>query len=275
MTFNQYELTQHSGEPVSLYEFQMGANTLRHTRAELPITVASVVYEPTNIQHSDITQSTESARNEVTITVDYDHPVAQYLLRYIPTIEIAARILAFQRQDTDEEVVREWNGIVVDYKYKYPECELICKPADYELNRPLLAPVFGPDCQWTQYDPHCGLIPLDWKESGAVLSVDGLVITVNANLGAHPNGHFTGGMVVINGEYGLERAWIINQNSDQLTLDRPLPGMDGGVSIDVVPSCRGDFSRCDTVFANKIKFLGAPHANIVNPYKGDGIRGNQ
>lgn len=276
MSYNDFEKTPHSGEPAQLYEIKIGSTTYRHTSAELVLLPGGITYTPERISDSGIGQSGEEAANEVTITINHDHPVAKYLLEFIPTIEIAVKILDFQRPDTDEQVLPAWSGVVINWALRNEDFELVCKPDDYEIgDKAALAPSFGPDCQWTQYDGNCGLLTSGFMRSGTVLSVNGLVITTSANLSAEDPEHYRGGMVMINGEFGVERAWIIVQAGESLTLDRRLPGMAGGINIDVVASCRGLFSRCDTVFNNRLKFLGAPFAEVVNAYRGDGIAGDK
>ena len=270
MTFNALHKTAASSEPVILYELKIGSTTWYHTGAEVDI-VAGNNYETSRISHSDISNSGEAARNEVTVTLPTDHPLAEYLVAYIPAHEIYITIYVLEREQSPYELVHEWSGIYTSGKIAFPKFEAKFEPVDYEINREAMAPSFGANCQWAQFDANCGLTYATFQILGAVTAVNGLVVTTNAAITAVATDHFTGGFIEIVGDYGVERAFILLQNSFDLTLDRTLPGMANSISITCVPSCRNDFTRCKSaapLFDNKNKFQGAPHAQFVNPFEG-------
>lgn len=278
MTLNAYHKTIDSSQPVMLYEITLGSTIWRHSGAEGDFTVAGQVYTfYAGIGHSEVYNSGEAARNEVTLSLDTNHPLAQYLLAYVPTAEIFVTISLFERADPDAELVHEWSGVYLRYSLKAPGFDLICAPVDYEINSEAMQPSFAPDCQWTQYDGVCGLSSATFQEVGTVQSFTGLDITTTANLTAIAGDHFQGGFVDIAGAHGRERAFILAQSGGTVSVDRVLPGLVAGMSITCVPSCRGEFARCKdpALFNNKIKFMGAPHATGVNPYAGrSGVQGD-
>lgn len=272
MAFNDKHKTVSDSEPVFLYSITLGSVIHRHTAAELPITVGSTTWGiHKGIMHTGVTDSGEAAANEVTISLGSEHPVAVYLSGFIPAHEISVEIHMLERADVAEELVLYWSGVFTSYRKRFPNFDLICEPGDYETRKQAMSPVWGPDCQWSQYDVNCGLSPLAFVETGSVISVDGLTINTDADLTAVAADHFQGGYIEISGSQGLERAWIISQSGSNVVVDRALPAMAAGISISVIPSCRGDFTRCEQVFNNRIRFVGAPHASGVNPYRGDGV----
>lgn len=279
MTLNAYHKTVYNSQPVMLYEITMGDTTWRHTGAEVDLVVGAQTY--TNypgIGHSEVSNSGEAARNEVTIHLDSLHPLAQYLLAYVPTQEVFVTVSLLERADPDAQLVHEWSGVYLRHKFRAPEFSLICEPVDYEVNREAMQPSFAPDCQWTQYDSNCGLSSATFQEAGTVQSFTGLDVTTTADLTSIAADHFQGGFVEIAGAYGKERGLILAQSGGTVSLDRQLPSLVAGMAITCVPSCRGSFDRCKNpaLFNNKIKFMGAPHATGVNPYDGrSGVKGDQ
>lgn len=272
MAFNTTHKSAYGGEPVFLYTIEMGPVTYNHTAAELPITVGSTTWSKhPGIIHTEVADTGEQAANEVTISLGESHPVAVYLSTYIPTVEIKVEIFLLERADVAEEILLYWSGVFTRYRQQSPSFDLICEPTDYESSKQAMAAAWGPDCQHTQYDGGCQLTPGAFVEAGTVLSITDLTINTDANLTAIAADHFQGGYIEISGDLGLERAWIISQSGSNVVIDRVLPAMAAGVSVNCYPSCRGDFIRCDTVFSNRIRFIGAPHANGVNPYRGDGV----
>lgn len=270
MAFNTNHKSISDSEPVFLYSITIGPKTYYHTAAELPITVGAITWEVLpGIIHSDVSDTGDAGANEVTISVGHTHPIAVYLSQYVPAHEITVVIQMLERGDT--ELALFWSGVFISYKKQFPAFDLICAPSDYEVAKPAMAPDFGPDCQWTQYDINCQLNPGSFIASGEVLSISGLTINTDANLTAVAADHFQGGYIEITGEFGQERAWILSQSGNNVDVDRVLPAMASGIAINCVPSCRGDFTRCNTVFSNRIRFVGAPHATGVNPYRGDGV----
>ena len=272
MPFNDTHKSAYSGEPVYLYTFTIGSTKIRSTAAEQAITVGAATWgvHP-GINHTDPSDTGEQAGNEVTVNIGYDHPVADYLIKYIPTQEITVEIQLLERADPGEELINYWVGTYTRSSRSFPNFEMVFEPADYETGKSAMAPDWGPDCQHTQYDNGCQLSPGTFSVAGSILSFSGLTVNTDANLTAVSADHFQGGYIEISGDYGLERAWIITQSGNNVTVDRLLPGMVSGIPITCVPSCRGDFTRCNTVFANRQRFIGAPHAIHVNPYRGDGI----
>ena len=272
MAFNDNHKSSYFGEPVFLYDITMGPVTYHHTAAELPITVGSTTWAThSGIMHTDAYDASDQAAKEVTISLGNTHPAAVYLSAYIPTIEITVKIYLLERADSALEMPLYWSGTFTRYRQHAPSLDLICEPADYENGKEAMAANYGPDCQWSQYDGNCQLSPGAFVESGDVLSISDLTINTDADLTAVAADHFQGGYIEISGDYGLERAWILSQSGANVLVDRLLPAMAEGVAVSVYPSCRGDFGRCNTVFSNRLRFVGAPHANMVNPFRGDGV----
>jgi len=282
--FDDYHKTVENSNIVFLYELTFGSSIWRYTSSGSEITIAAKTYTPeVGIGSSKISNSGNDDRNNVVLTLSLLHEIAQYLIEYIPTSEISLAIFAVERDDPDLEVINEWAGVYINYKTGFGTnynksglTELTFAPLDKDFGREAMAPSFGIDCQWTQYDLSCGLNPGLFNVSGTIIAITGLVIQTNVNLVSLDAAHFTGGYIEISGKYGLERSMILEVTPNTtIEVDRPLQSLAIGASITIVPSCKGEFARCKdpTLFGdNSLKFLGAPNADKVNPFSDD-IRG--
>lgn len=274
MTFNALQKSVYLSEPVELYVWTVGTTTYRETSAELDIPHSGNTYaSTTGLSWSGGSQSGEDAKDEVRVTVDWSHPVFQLFLNYVPQGEVSLTIYGLERGDTvDQELIHIWSGVWVKEERNYPEGVLIFKPVDFGIRKPALCPKYGPNCQWSQFSGRCGLVEASWSTSYTVGSVSGLVVSIS---GVADDDNYRGGMLVIGAGSSTERAWIVSQAAGQVTLDRDMPSLAAGVACKLTKACRGEFSRCDTVFSNRPRFLGAPYADKVNPHVGDGVRGDK
>ena len=271
MAFNDFELAESGGKPVELYEFTIGVNDYQYTSANIDYVVAGKTWVAVDgLDHSDISQTGEN-RDDVAITMPHNHFIPEQFSTFVMVKEIMLTIYAVHEDDGAQELVHLYTGRVSSRKLRFPRAELTVKSIDAEIARTVLAPSYGPDCQHSQYDGHCSLLESTWEEAATISSMSGRNIFVGI-LGSHPTDHFKGGQLVTTEGY---RAWIRSHDTLSVEIDRDLPDMVVGNSITLLPACRGEFARCDTVFSNKDSFLGAPHANVINPFLGDGVEGDQ
>jgi len=82
-------------------------------------------------------------------------------------------------------------------------------------------------------------------------------------------------MLLVGSGSGTERAWIFGQSVGQVVLDRKLPLLETETSVRLTRACRGSFDICDSVFGNRGNFVGAPNAEVLNPFVGDGVQGDK
>ena len=275
MSFNDLHKTIEDSNRVQLYEISRSGFIVRYTSAEQNIIVGGQTYAAfPGLSSTEVNNTGEDQRNQVTIELTTDEEIAQDLIRFIPSVEITLAIFSLERDDPEQQLIHEWSGIYVSYEANYPRMRLTFSPFDRELARDALSASFGVNCQWTQYDNNCGLSPLSFQESGNITAVNGTVIETDLNLISTSDEHFVAGFIQVGGEFGPERAWIIGQEgTNSIEVDRISPSMTVGSSIDVLPSCRGDFNRCNTIFNNRQRFMGAPYANKLNMFASD-VRGN-
>lgn len=276
MTFATQEESVYSGSPAELFKLELGTTAYYLTSAEEDVIIGSITYESLEVSHSGFVESGEAAKNELEFNLPVDHALATYLIQYIPSQEITLTVYRCHRSESPISVQPRWYGVATSWECSYPDFMITFAPADYEIDREMMPRRFGPDCQWTQYDDGCDLEPATFGSVLTVSSFSGVGITFTTSLPApspvaSPDEHFKGGFVQITGPHGPERARILSHATTVVSLDRALPGLANGDSVLVVPSCRGDITRCEVYFNNVLRNLSAPNANMVNPFIGDGV----
>ena len=275
--YNDYQKSIEDSNYLYLIRVTVGTSKYYYTTGEQDMTVAGNSYKSyPGLKTTDLGNSSESQKNEVEISLDTEDPLAAYLLNYVPSVEITVLIESLERDDLDQEIKHEWTGAYLRYDADYPDFRIICVPVDRELERDALSTSFGVGCQWTQYDANtCGLNTADFDINATITAVDGLDVTVAVILDSVSADHYVGGQMSLPGPHGTEYAWVTAQaGSYEFTIDRNSPNLAIGADIVLVASCRGDFNRCKDplLFNNKIKYMGAPHANKLNPFSSD-VRG--
>ena len=280
MTYNSFHKSAEGSQPVTLYTFYIGTKIYRHTSAEQDFNHGGNVYENyIGISHSKVVNSGDAAKSTVSVSLDYLHPLSAWIRAYIPSQEWSVEIKSLERGDNlteTAELVHEFKGDYIKYEAKFPVVKLFFAPADYELNREALQPSFGLNCQHTQYDNGCGLQAANFELANTIDVVSGYDVTVTGVLNGVSADHYSGGYLEVLGEYGLELAWITSVTSNLIiVVDRVTPAMLAGASIKMYPSCRASYDRCKdpALFNNRVKYLGAPYADKVNPFDGSGAIG--
>jgi len=262
---------------VQLFTVTVGTVIYRYTSAEIDLVAGGNTYASyPGLETTPLASSGEPQKNEVEISIDVDDDLAVYLLAYIPAVEIRILIESLERDDPDAERVHEWSGVYLIYEANYPNFKIVCVPLDTELQRDALSTSFGVGCQWTQYDAStCGLAPADFDIAATITGLDGLTVTADTILNGVSSEHYVGGQMTLEGPYGTEYAWVISQDGAfDFQIDRNSPALVVGAYISLVASCRGSFDRCKdpALFNNKVNYMGAPHANKLNPFSAD-VRG--
>jgi len=275
--FNDTHKSTEDSNHAQIFTVTVGTVLYRYTSAESDLLVGGNVYASySGLESTALVSSGESQKNEVEISLDIEDELARYLMAYVPSVEIRILIESIERDDPGLERAHEWSGVYLRYEANHPEFKIVCVPLDTELERDALSTSFGIGCQWTQYDAStCGLAAEDFDIDVNISGIDGLTLTMDAVLDSIAGDHYLGGRLDIEGPYGTEYLWIIAQSGQfDVQVDRDSPALATGAAVKLVASCRGSFDRCKNpaLFNNKANYMGAPHANKLNPFAAD-VRG--
>lgn len=197
MAFDVFELSRFAARPVHLFVFTYGSLVLRYAASDRDIIIgtgeSAVTYTAAAIQRSEIKQTTERAKDKITITAAYlrDPSAAQYPSTqplgdlwhpYIPSGTVRVTCLATHVGDTDPPVV-EWMGVVTQPRYSDTELELTCTPAADTDRARYQGAKWQRACWKTVYSSGlwgCNLDPAALPVPGTLTAVSGTDITAAA-----------------------------------------------------------------------------------------------
>lgn len=274
MTFDNFEKSVDSGRPLELYEFQNGSSIWLFTSGDDAITVSSSVYNKENIERTKILQSQEGIRNQLTLTVRRDLPVAELYVQLIPLLETSVVVKKIHRDDPDQEVKIIWQGKIFDVKWPSGKAsaEIRCDPNIGSQKSEGLRGRWQIRCNHTIYDEFCSLIfeNLQTTLTVSALSTDGLTVTLPGLSSATPSAdHWIGGLLKL----GVDQFNMINSSSgDDIEIWRYMPDLTVGSTVQIGPGCQNLKSRC-LILGNFENFLGAPDVPLKDIFTGDGLKG--
>lgn len=267
MTFANYELSDHNGQPVELYHFQRGLQAWRYTSAESDFVVSGVPYESTQVARSNISQLNDISGVTLSLTFARDHEFASEYLGFTPELVTTVTIYRVHRGDTDVELSTYWKGRVISGVASDNELTLECESVFTSMRRVGLRAKFLLNCRHALYSQSCGVNMDLFKVSGPIQGATNTVISMAA-AGLLPNDWFTGGILRL--QSGAAR-FIVKHNGSTLTINRPFLESTVGLNVDIFPGCDHLRSTCSIKFNNVLNYGGFPYIPGVNPFSGKSI----
>jgi uncharacterized phage protein (TIGR02218 family) len=267
MTFQTYETSEASGEPVVLYDFSLGTTHWRYTSADRSITWNGNAYAPLAISRTAPIQSSDIRQQMMTVTVPRNAPVAQPFVEYAPGADMLLIVTGLHYNDTDQQGVVDWVGRVISPEWKNSQCDLKCEPVYASVQTMGLRRRWGPNCSHVLYGPACTLSTAAFKVTASIDSVSGAAITSSGFI--PPAGlNFLGGFVEWDSGLGyLERRTINGVVGTTLTLAYGSSRLAPGLSVNAYPGCDRSLNTCN-LFGNSLNYGGEPFIPIKNPMDG-------
>lgn len=269
MTYNTYEISEYAGSPVELYEFQLGSMVWRYTNVADAVTLNSAIYTPIPVKRSAIQQTNELTKNILKITTARDADVIRSLIALPPSDTIVLRIYRTHRGDTDYKVI--WMGRITSVEWKESEAEISAEPVYTSLKKVGLRRLYERACSHDLYGTKCQVNSATYRIQGVILSISGLVVTVQG-AGGSANGYFAGGYISYLTSIGVDESrMVLNHTGDALTLVARPRDLVTGMQVYVYPGCDGTLATCNSKFANTDNYGGFPFFPEKNPFAGVAI----
>jgi uncharacterized phage protein (TIGR02218 family) len=269
MTYQTYEESPYSGNPIELYEFARGtAEYWRYTSSDTDQSYFGFVYEAVSIERN----SFESSQNVEAVALTIKMPVTvefpQIYIAAPPSDPISFTLRRFHGGDT--EVVSIWIGRVVNVEFKEENVEITCESVYTSLKRPTLRRLYQRPCPHVLYSQAVGSCNADqntFKVVGTLSAVSGTIIT-SSTFGGYADGYFTGGFVEIVSGGHTNRRYITAHTGNNITLNLQLTGAAVGLDVDAYPGCAHNLNDCNTKFNNILNYGGMPWIPDKNPMSG-------
>lgn len=237
-----------------------------------------VEFDYAGIARGEITDTTDSARSEVWVSLPTAHP-AMVAARASDDLQepVTVTIWVTYLGDPDEEYVVRFQGRVVSVQPGKVLSRLICDDAMSEMDRASAAQVASVDCRHTHYFTEadgtgCTLDLADWQQTAEVSAMDGKVVTV-ALAALQSDDTYRLGIL----EYDGAEYLIAEHKGTALTLDRVVPGLaadltGGPVEVLIAPGCDLKIETCRDRFDNVLFYGGLVGMNRgETPFDGRSI----
>lgn len=268
MTFSDRESSEYDGRPIEIYTLYRGGNVWRYTSADEDQLVGGQVFTALPIQRSNIEQTQEMARNNITISMVKDCPFLLQFRGSPPTSVINVTVQRFH--EGLQEFITMWLGRVVNVKFAERQAEVRCEPIYTSLRRPVLRMRYQTTCPHVLYGNGCKVIRADYAVNGTLLSDGGTLINIGA-VSTYADGFFAGGYVDWENNGDTQRRFILSHTGQQLQINLPFAGILGGASMVIYPGCDHLLTTCHTKFANEDNYGGQPFYAGKNPMNGSNV----
>lgn len=297
MAFEPKEVSRAQGDPIALYFFRWGADTLSfnaYTDAEHAVTSegelngADVDYEPLPIMRKNISSSGTLDKSAIEIVIPRDAALNEHFRIYPPSTVVACTIRQGHYGETSGEYPVVWIGRVVGFSFQQSQAVLALEPFSTSLRRSGLRRTYQYTCPYVLFDG--GTCRADKAVATSIVTISGAsgnqILMPGAWFGSlSVNKYLSGTVEWINADGNIEIRMILQILSGQhLLLDGPTTGLTGGDSIDVILGCNrqdgviqagGDcFGLHKTVGTgdpNINNFGGYPWIPKMNPVNSNGV----
>lgn len=266
MTYDATESSTYDGNPVELYRAVVGAQVFRYTSGIDAIVHNGETYTPIAISRTDVEQGKEINRQNLTITVPRDNPLALLFRAFAPASVVSMTV--FRTHPTDGNFVTIWSGRVLSVTWAQSKAEMTCEPVFTSLKQYGLRRNYGPGCPHTLYSVGCGVNQLTYKTSGAVTDINGGVLTITG-VSAFSDGYFNGGFVQYLTTTGaLDTRMILSHTGGTVTIPMSFESLTVGQTVDVYPGCKLNLDDCENKYNNILNYGGWPYIPGINPFNG-------
>lgn len=269
--------------PAEIYRWVNGDTVWTQTSADAEITHGGETYDPVPIGRSDIDQTQEMARNNITVNTARSNPVALLHLTEFPE---TTTTLTISRYDAGDVTVL-WKGRIASAESNGNEITVACEPIFTSLTRYGLRARYQRSCRHALYRRGCNVNGSNEQEDhgvdGGAASTDGRSVEV-AVAAERANGRYTGGMLRFDDTYRL----ITRHAGTTLTMQQSIGALDeavdsagwdkawgqhwdGLVAVRIYPGCKHNMVDCGDEFDNLDNYGGFPWVPGKNPFGGSSI----
>lgn len=259
--------------PTELYKFVVthnGATTTHyHTSGDASVAYNNQMWAPKKIGRSSIGMSAGVEQDTVTLTVAKDHPVAVLYRSSPPDRSVAVTILQKDGSSYTEEFV----GSVLKVRHERGTARVICSDSRGMGSRTIPSGRYSRSCRFALYGNRCGVDPAGFTHSGDIVALDPGTQLVRVYLSTQLDEDWLqGGRLELDGE---RRVILENGQgssvsgglySHDITVDRWLPSLDVGDTVDLVAGCDQTHQTCASKFSNLFNFGGFAMAPERNPF---------
>ncbi|PZR90344.1 MAG: hypothetical protein DI537_19200 [Stutzerimonas stutzeri] len=275
MSFDIIERSNYDGQPIRLYEFNIGSVFWRYTSDEVETVLPGsppLVFAPQPISDSGAIQSGDGQANDLTLTLPSDAAISQMFALSPPSEELWITIREKHVGSDQAPVV--WVGTVASSKrVGLRTMQFTCQILTATFERNGLRLSWGRQCPHALYDRNCKVDKSLYGLAMTITTVQGNVIYANG-LPFYPDNWFSNGFFEFSILPGVIERRGIEQNV-QVGGYMIVLGTGEGITVGMVailyPGCSRTTPQCSGKFNNLSNFGGFPHLPGKSPFGGDPV----
>lgn len=270
MSFDFFERSNALGQPIALYDFELGPHHWRYTNAEHDVPALGEVYEAVAISDDGMTLSGDTQNDDIVIKLPASVPFAKLFIGTPPSMPMYVTIRFKDRADEQVPV-----GMVCEVKagkrVSTVEFEITCKSISSSLNRNGLRLSWGRGCPHALYDRGCKVNPALYATAIQIQGLTGNSVESSA-LAAIAHNYLSGGYLEFDLMAGVKERRAIERHAGAIiTLLGNTDGLTVGDWIVVYPGCDRTTPTCQLKFNNLSNYGGFPHLPNKSPFDGDPV----
>lgn len=272
MTYDTYEISNDSGQPIALYQLRWGNTTWRYTSADEDQEWDGNDFQAIAISDGGVKQ-TGSNQDDFTVTLPSDMPIVD-LFRSTPPSE-PIWLTVRRKHVGDEDAPVQYVGKVANVKRREERttAEVRCIAISASYKKTGLRLTWDRNCPFILYDHNCRADRELFKVETTVTAIDGIEITV-ASSGAYDEPQFIGGFVEWDAD-GLgtpeRRSIETSSGTNTYMLMGRADRLEIGQDITLFIGCDRIPTTCDGTFDNMDNYGGFPQMPGKSPFDGTPI----
>lgn len=268
--FNQSELSNYDGRPVTLYKFTRGTITYLYAESDRDVTIGFDTYRASNISDEGLALTGNATQDTFNVSMPTDTDLVQAYAGTAPSQTVTLTVLRYHPGDADAIV--NYVGQVQSVSQKSPGMAAVsCVSLSGTFKRDGLRVAWERSCPYALFDMNCRVDKTKYPAAGLITSIfDGTVAFSSANL--FSDGYFSGGFVEwpLNDET-TERRGIQYHQGGNFQMFGLTDGLEVGMKLLAYPGCQRNTNDCINKFNNLINYGGIPMLPGKSPFDGSPV----
>jgi uncharacterized phage protein (TIGR02218 family) len=267
MTFLSLETSVESSQPVELYEFTYQGITQYFTSSDSIVTIGPINYIPTQIARSEILNSGEIGKNNLTLNCPDQFTISELFGAGPPEDIVTLVVKRVQYADLDvTQVEIIWIGRITAVSWPPLRSEITCESVFTSLRQAGVRRTYSVNCTFALYGLECTVNLLAFTTTVTVDNQVGNILN-GAAFASKPNGWWAGGRIIWQNSPGLYvKRGIKNHSGSQIEITFAMPNFPNGTAVQIAPGCDHSFATCQSKFANGLNYGGYPYMMNKNPW---------
>lgn len=263
MSYQSLEASQQGAFPVELYQFLSNTQAWRYSPQAVPVVYGGNTYTPEATICSNIGQTGDAPKDNITIKLPIANALAQLYLGGTPDFVVTVAVFRTHYNRLtgllDAGGIVKWMGRIVASSATVSIASLVCEPISTSMLRLGLQDTFQRSCTRRFGKPGCNVDREAYKVTRTIVSVAGSVVTLNSDVGSA----YVGGDLKT--QDGSVMRKIIATPTGAITLMRAVSSLAAGQTVTIYRGCDKSTTTCATVYNNMGNNGAWPGIPYINP----------